>query len=60
MILSSQTHVEENKQFVLLDDDDDDDEGDAVLEDDGETEVEDVAGCVPPPRLCSFLLLFCW
>ncbi|KAF5902711.1 importin-4, partial [Clarias magur] len=42
-------HVEEDKQFVLLDDDDDDDdndddEGDAVLEEDGENEVEDVAG----------------
>lgn len=41
------THLEEDKQFVLLDDDDDDDnddEGDVVLEEDGENEVEDVAG----------------
>ncbi|KAB5586574.1 hypothetical protein PHYPO_G00003290 [Pangasianodon hypophthalmus] len=39
------THLEEDKQFVLLDDDDDDDdEGDTVLEEDGENEVEDVAG----------------
>ncbi|KAF7708017.1 importin-4 [Silurus meridionalis] len=38
------THLEEDKQFVLLDDDDDDDdEGDAVL-DDGENEAEDVSG----------------
>uniref|UniRef100_A0A4W4G6A4 Importin N-terminal domain-containing protein n=1 Tax=Electrophorus electricus TaxID=8005 RepID=A0A4W4G6A4_ELEEL len=41
-------HLEEEKQFVLLDDDDDnDDEGDAVLEEDGENELEDVTGfCV--------------
>ncbi|XP_017325180.1 importin-4 [Ictalurus punctatus] len=41
------THLEEDKQFVLLDDDDDNDDeegGDAVLEEDGENEVEDVAG----------------
>ncbi|KAF4087623.1 hypothetical protein AMELA_G00072670 [Ameiurus melas] len=40
------THLEEDKQFVLLDDDDDDDDegGDAVLEEDGGNEVEDVAG----------------
>lgn len=40
-------HLEEDKQFVLLDDDDDDDdEGDAILEDDGEAETDgrDVAG----------------
>lgn len=45
MFLSSQTHLEEDKQFVLLDDDEDDEgEGDIVLEEDGENEVEDVAG----------------
>ncbi|TSL82486.1 Importin-4 [Bagarius yarrelli] len=38
------THLEEDKQFVLLDDDDDEDEGDVVLEEDGENEVEDLAG----------------
>ncbi|KAK2855493.1 hypothetical protein Q7C36_007362 [Tachysurus vachellii] len=38
------THLEEDKQFVLLDDDDGEDEGDVVLEEDGENEVEDVAG----------------
>lgn len=43
MFLSSQTHLEEDKQFVLLDDDEED-EGDVVLEEDGENEVEDVAG----------------
>ncbi|XP_030625358.1 importin-4 [Chanos chanos] len=40
-------HLEEDKQFVLLDDEDDDDEeGDAVLEEDGENEGvdRDVAG----------------
>ncbi|XP_016390582.1 importin-4-like isoform X2 [Sinocyclocheilus rhinocerous] len=42
-------HLEEDKQFVLLDDDDADDEGgegDAVLDEEGETEVDDrdVAG----------------
>nr|XP_055037898.1 importin-4 [Misgurnus anguillicaudatus] len=41
-------HLEEEKQFVLLDDDDADDEeeGDAVLEEDGDNEVDDrdVAG----------------
>lgn len=39
-------HFEEEKQFVLLDDDDADDEGDAVLEEDGDNEVDDrdVAG----------------
>uniref|UniRef100_A0A673LPL7 Importin-4-like n=1 Tax=Sinocyclocheilus rhinocerous TaxID=307959 RepID=A0A673LPL7_9TELE len=44
-------HLEEDKQFVLLDDDDADDEGgegDAVLDEEGETEVDDrdVAGYV--------------
>lgn len=42
MFFSLQTHLEEDKQFVLLNDDDD--EGDAVLEEDEENEVEDVAG----------------
>ncbi|KAI4900020.1 hypothetical protein NFI96_023285 [Prochilodus magdalenae] len=38
-------HVEEDKQFVLLDEEDDEDEeGDTALEEDGENEVEDVAG----------------
>ncbi|KAG7335643.1 hypothetical protein KOW79_000336 [Hemibagrus wyckioides] len=37
------THLEEDKQFVLLDEDDED-EGDVILEEDGENEVEDVAG----------------
>lgn len=41
-------HLEEDKQFVLLDDEDEDAEGDAILEDDGEVEAEteerDVAG----------------
>lgn len=37
-------HLEEDKQFVLLDDDDDDEEGDTVLEEDGENELDDVAG----------------
>ncbi|XP_056110127.1 importin-4 [Rhinichthys klamathensis goyatoka] len=43
------THLEEDKQFVLLDDDDDDDddeEGDAILDEEEETEIDDsdVAG----------------
>lgn len=48
MLLLSQAHLEEDKQFVLLDEDDDDEggEGDVVLEEDGENEVEDVSGCV--------------
>ncbi|KAL7886745.1 hypothetical protein AOLI_G00044660 [Acnodon oligacanthus] len=37
-------HVEEDKQFVLLDDEDDDEEEDSVLEEDGENEVENVSG----------------
>ncbi|XP_071384447.1 importin-4 isoform X3 [Centroberyx affinis] len=42
-------HLEEDKTFVLLDDDDDDDEedekdGDAILEDEPETDIHDVAG----------------
>uniref|UniRef100_A0A3B1JNG4 Importin 4 n=1 Tax=Astyanax mexicanus TaxID=7994 RepID=A0A3B1JNG4_ASTMX len=37
-------HLEEDKQFVLLDDEDDDEEGDTVLEEDGENELDDVAG----------------
>ncbi|XP_062335752.1 importin-4 [Osmerus eperlanus] len=37
-------HLEEDKQFVLLDDDDDDDEGDAILEDEAETDGRDVSG----------------
>lgn len=46
---TSQAHLDEDKQFVLLDDDDADDEGeegDAVLDEEGETEVDDrdVAG----------------
>uniref|UniRef100_A0A4W4GAF9 Importin N-terminal domain-containing protein n=1 Tax=Electrophorus electricus TaxID=8005 RepID=A0A4W4GAF9_ELEEL len=46
--LKSTEGVMVSKQFVLLDDDDDnDDEGDAVLEEDGENELEDVTGfCV--------------
>lgn len=42
------THLEEDKQFVLLDDDDDDEgeEGDVILDDEEETEIDDsdVAG----------------
>ncbi|KAK7123905.1 hypothetical protein R3I93_022115 [Phoxinus phoxinus] len=43
------THLEEDKQFVLLDDDDDDDEGeegDAILDEEEESEIDesDVAG----------------
>ncbi|XP_066539895.1 importin-4 isoform X2 [Hoplias malabaricus] len=37
-------HVEEDKQFVLLDDEGEEEDGDTVLEEDGENEVEDVAG----------------
>ncbi|KAM4606742.1 importin-4 [Polymixia lowei] len=40
-------HLEEDKAFVLLDDDDDDDDekdGDAILEDEPETDLHDVAG----------------
>lgn len=43
---ASQAHLDEDKQFVLLDDEDDDaddegEEGDAVLDEDGENEVDD-------------------
>lgn len=42
-----QAHLDEDKQFVLLDDDDDEgEEGDVILDEEGETEVDerDVAG----------------
>lgn len=46
---ASQAHLDKDKQFVLLDDEDDDaddegdegEEGDAVLDEDGENEVDD-------------------
>lgn len=58
MFLSSQTHLEEDKQFVLLEEEEEDEDGggDAVLEEIGENEVdEDVVGCVSLLSLPSLL-----